>query len=138
MRRELGDALGIQRCTLGLADLALRCGDRDRARPLLAETVSLARDSGDRVALMHAFESLADLAQADGDALRGATLRGHGERLRIDVGYVPPPMITTARGRSLAATRAAVGDDAAFERAYGAGLALSTDEAIALALRCAP
>ena len=138
MRRELGDALGIQRCTLGLADLALRCGDRDRARPLLAETVSLARESGDRVALMHAFESLADLAQADGDALRGATLRGHGERLRIDVGYVPPPMITTARGRSLAATRAAVGDDAAFERAYGAGLALSTDEAIALALRCAP
>ena len=134
IRRELGDAHGIQRCTLGLADLALERGDAEAARPLLIETVALAREAGDRVGLFHTFESLADLAEAEGDARRGATLRGHGERLRMDTGYVPPPPIAEARARSLAATRAAVGDDAAFERAYATGLALSTDEAITLAL----
>ena len=134
IRRELGDALGIQRCTLGLADLALKLGDAAGARPLLAETVGLARESGDRLGLLHSLESLADLVEAEGDPLRAATLRGHSERLRLDVGYVPPEAITAARARSLAATRAAVGDDAAFERAYAAGLALSTDDALALAL----
>ena len=47
----------------GLADVALKQGDAAGARPLLFETVALARELGDRVMLLHVFESLADLAE---------------------------------------------------------------------------
>jgi hypothetical protein len=44
-----------------------------------------------------------------------------------------PASSAERRERSVAETRAAVGDDAAFERALAAGAAMSSDEAIALA-----
>jgi len=132
-RRELGDALGIQRCVMGLADLAVRRCDLAGARTLFAEGVAIARDAGDRVALLHACESLADLAQAEGDAVRAAKLRGHADRLRAETGYALSISSVATRERTVAATRAAVGDDAAFERALAAGAAMSIDEAIALA-----
>jgi len=133
IRRQLGDALGIQRCTLGLADLAVRRGDLVGARTLYAEAVGIARDGGDRVGLLHALQSLADLAEAERDAARAATLRGHADQLRAETGYVLPAASAAERERGLASTRAAVGDDAMFERALAAGAAMSTDEAIALA-----
>jgi predicted ATPase/class 3 adenylate cyclase len=133
IRRELGDALGIQRCTMGLADLAVRRGDLVGARALYAEGVGIARDAGDRVALMYACESLASLVEAESDAARAAMLRGHADRLCAEIGYALPGASPATRERALASTRAAVGDDAAFERALAAGAAMSTDEAIALA-----
>jgi len=60
-------------------------------------------------------------------------LRGHADRLRAETGYALPAATAATRERALASTRAAVGDDAAFERALAAGAAMSTDEAIALA-----
>ena len=118
---------------MGLADLAVRRGDFVDARALFAEGVALARDAGDRVALLHACESLADLAHGEGDAVRAAKLRGHADRLRAETGYALSISSVATRERNVAATRAAVGDDAAFERALAAGAAMSTDDAIALA-----
>jgi predicted ATPase/class 3 adenylate cyclase len=132
VRRELGDALGIQRCVVSLADLAVRRGDLVDARVLYAEGVGIARDNGDRVALLHACESLADLAEAEGAAARAAMLRGHADRLRAETGYALLASTAAQRERALASTRAAIGDDAAFQRAVAAGAAMSTDEAIAL------
>jgi len=133
IRRELGDAQGIQRCVMGLADLAVESGDFVGARALYAEGIGIAQDAGDRVALLYAIESLAGLAKAEADAVRAATLRGHADWLRTEIGYALPTSSAEKFERSLAETRAAVGDDAAFERALAAGAAMSTDEAIALA-----
>jgi non-specific serine/threonine protein kinase len=133
IRRELGDAFGIQRCVMGLADLAVRRRDFAEARTLFAEGVAIARDAGDRVALLHACESLADLADGEGDAVRAAKLRGHAELLRAETGYAISISSVETRQRVVAATRAAVGDDARFERALAEGAAMSTDDVLALA-----
>jgi hypothetical protein len=66
-------------------------------------------------------------------SVRAAKLRGHGDRLRAETGYALSISSVETRERAVAATRVAVGDDAAFERALAAGAAMSTEEALALA-----
>jgi hypothetical protein len=135
VRRELGDALGIQRCTLGLADSRAQA-----RRPPTAHGLSR-RDGRPRARVGRPRRPAACLRvarrprRAGGRrARRARRCAATPERLRVDIGYVPPQAIATRASSRSGGDAAAVGDDAAFERAYAAGLALSSDAAIALAL----
>nr|MDQ6923461.1 hypothetical protein [Pseudomonadota bacterium] len=59
---------------------------------------------------------------------------GAVERLRTESGSPLPPKDRPVYDRRVAAARAALGDDAAFDRAWQEGRALTLEQAIELAL----
>jgi len=70
-----------------------------------------------------------------GNALRAAQLGGAAERLREEIGS---PLTTEERlrhHRHISAARAALGDDAAFNRAWQQGRAQSLEQAIEISLK---
>jgi non-specific serine/threonine protein kinase len=64
-----------------------------------------------------------------------AGLWGAAERLREAIGAPLPPNEQRRRERQVAVARAALGDDAAFDRAWQEGRAMTLEQAIAGALR---
>ena len=138
IRRELNDRAGIARVLLGLADLAHAQGEPATSLRLLAENLSITRDLGDQLAISHALEGLADVARAFGDVEREVRLRGHAQRLRETMDYSIPPAMQPRHGRTLETARAALGDGAAFDRAWQAGRAMTLEQAVELALQALP
>jgi hypothetical protein len=67
-------------------------------------------------------------------SLRAARIFGAVDRLRTEIGAPLPPKDQPRHERRLAAARVAFGDDAAFDRAWREGHALTLEEAIHLVL----
>jgi hypothetical protein len=76
------------------------------------------------------LEGFAHVAGAEGDAERAARLFGAAEALREALGAPLPPVERAHYDRSVAATRAALGEEA-FAAAWAEGRALSLEQAIA-------
>ncbi len=102
--------------------------DRERALSLLRESLQIAQPLADANAIVDALEIAASAA----DARTGAVLWGAAHALRAGSGAIRQPDDAIWADRAEAALREALGPE--FDVAHREGAALSSDEAIALAL----
>jgi tetratricopeptide (TPR) repeat protein len=130
--RELGDRWSIANSLDNLGDVAYAQGDYSAARALHQESLVMLRELGDPKAIANSLEGLAGLVAALGRYVRAARIWGAAERLREEIGSPQPPNERPPYDRRVAAARA--GDDAAFDRAWHEGRALTLEQAIELAL----
>jgi tetratricopeptide (TPR) repeat protein len=129
--RELGNRLGIAHTLDNLGEVAFEQGDYPAARKLFKEGLVIWRELGNRAGIADSLEALAAVVAGLGGSLRAARIWGVAERLREEIGS---PLLERPRyDRRVAAARAALGDDAAFERAWKEGRALTLEQAIELA-----
>ncbi len=132
--RDLGDRAGIANCLNNLGNLACEQGELAPARALHAEGLAIDRELRDRWGIAFALEGLAAVVVALGSGLRAARIWGAAERLREEIGAPLPPNERPRYDRRVAVVRAALRDDAAFDRAWQEGRNLTIEQAIALAL----
>jgi predicted ATPase/class 3 adenylate cyclase/Tfp pilus assembly protein PilF len=131
--RELCDRDGIASSLHSLGGVAYLQGDLASARALYKESLANRRELGDRLGIARALEGLAAVAAALGSSLRAARIWGAAQRLREEIGTPLSPTERSRYDQRGAAARAAVGDDAAFDRAWQEGHALTLKQAIELA-----
>jgi len=135
IRRELKDPGGIAYSLSGLGEVALQHGDYPAAGAFFRDALSIRRELGDKMGIAELLEKQAAVIGAMGNALRAAQLGGAAERLREEIGS---PLTTEERlrhHRHISAARAALGDDAAFNRAWQQGRAQSLEQAIEISLK---
>jgi predicted ATPase/class 3 adenylate cyclase len=130
IRRESGDRRGIAAGLNDLASVARALHDPDQAIALTDESLVILRDLRDLRGIADALELLAEIALDRGDRARAIRIWSAAERLRIDVGVPLRPKEQPGYDRTIAAVRAAWGDDAAFERAVAQGRAMTVEQAI--------
>ena len=134
IRRELGDRLGMAFTLSSLGDAASEQGDYPAAAALFQEGLMIQRELGDRRGIVYSFGGLAGVIAALGNSLRAARIWGGTERLREEIGLPRPPNERPLYDRRVAAARVAAADDAAFDRAWQEGRALTLEQAIELAM----
>jgi len=134
IRRELGDRLGMAFSLDSLGDVASEQGEYPAARALFKESLMIQRELGDRRGMVYSFGGLAAVIAALGNILRATRIWGGAERLREEIGLPMPPNERPLYDRRVAAARAALGDDAAFDRAWREGRAFTLTQAIELTL----
>lgn len=134
IRRALGDRSGIATSLVNLGFAASDQGDYPSAQALFAESLLAFQELGYRRGLADVLEALAYVGLTPADPARAARIWGAAERLRERIGAPLPPNERERYDGRVATARAALGDDAAFDRAWQEGHAMSLDEAIKLAL----
>jgi predicted ATPase/class 3 adenylate cyclase len=134
--RDVGAADEIVFLTGNLAYALILVGRLQEAGELAREALVLAREMHSPVAVMHLFETVADLARGRGDSEAAARLLGAAEQLRDELGEMPQRPTAEALRRAEAALRAAVGDQR-YADLLAEGRAMPVDDAIAFALEVA-
>ena len=127
------DAPGIERAgrLINLGWVNREEGDRDTARANFQESLLLGRRSGERREMAYALLGLACLAGDGDDWHRAAQLHG------VAQGFANSEPWSEPEGRYSQASLSTVRDqltDHEFQRAFGHGLSMSFDDAMALAL----
>jgi tetratricopeptide (TPR) repeat protein len=133
LARELGDRQRLADGLSSLGQVALAEGADGRAHALLAESMGLYREVGDQRNQATVLGDLASLAARRGEGILAGRLWGAAAALRAAIGAPLPATQHEAQERAVAGARSAVGE-AAFAAAWGAGEALSREQAIAEAL----
>jgi predicted ATPase/DNA-binding winged helix-turn-helix (wHTH) protein/tetratricopeptide (TPR) repeat protein len=134
IRRELKDSGGIAYSLSGLGDVALQQGDYSAASAFVKDALCIRRELGDKMGIAELLEKQAAVVGAIGNALHAAHIGGAAERLREEIGSPLTPGERLRHDRHMAAARAALGDDAAFNRAWQEGRTLSPEQAIEISL----
>jgi len=134
IRHELGDRSGIAQSLNNLGGIASAVGDFASAKALFEKSLSIRAELGERKEIADALTGVSDAAASLGDSLRAARIWGAEERLREEIGSPLYPEDQRDHDRSVAAARAALGDDAAYDHAWQQGRALTLEQAIVLAL----
>jgi len=132
--RELGDRRGMSASLDNLGNLASDQGNFVSAGALYQESLAIGRELDDRRGIAFSLGGLAGVAAALGSSLRAARIWGAEARLRAEIGSPLPPNDRADYEQSVAAARAALGDDAVFDHAWQEGRALTLERAIELAL----
>jgi predicted ATPase/class 3 adenylate cyclase len=132
--RQLGDGVGINVALLNLGATAHARGDLVRATTLYREATAAAHDIADREGIAYGLAGLAGVALDQGDPEAAARLLGSAAALNAASGAVLEPSEQAAAERAAATASAALGPGI-FAGAWGAGEAMSVDEAIAEAVR---
>jgi non-specific serine/threonine protein kinase len=131
IHREVGNRHGIGMSLNCIGTLARYQGDFRAARELYLQGLTILRDAGDLGAIADSLEGLACV----GIPLRGsrdsARAWGGAERLRERIGAPLAPSERPRHEGQVAAARAALGDDAAFDRAWQEGRAMTLEQVIA-------
>jgi non-specific serine/threonine protein kinase len=133
IRRELGHRWGIAVSLNNLGTVAWAQGDHAAARALYEESLAIKRELGDKKDLAECLEGLAKVAGAQGQPQRAARLLGAAEALREAIGAPLPPADRSDHERSVAAARAALGEEG-FGAAWEGGRVSSLEQAIEYAL----
>jgi non-specific serine/threonine protein kinase len=134
MARSRGDRWATG-WTLGrLGGVAYAEGQHANARDLLNESLALLHEAHDGWGIASALEGLALVAQALAQPRPAACIWGAAERLREEIGAAMPPANRRRYEVQVAAARAALGDDDAFDSAWNQGRAMSVDEVVPYAL----
>jgi non-specific serine/threonine protein kinase len=131
-----GDRRGAAFALANLAWVAMRRGDDARAAELYGRALAVFRELGDREATASVLEVVAWLPQRAGRAEPAARLLAAAATLRAADGIRITPLHRAGHDPVLAATRAALGDEA-FAAAWAAGEALPIGDAVAEALEVA-
>src|SRR5262249_22709123 len=124
---------GIAWSACSLGTVACAQGDRVAARELLVKSLVIQQELGDPEGISDALDGLAEVDSAAGNVTSAARLWGVAERLREGIGA---PLAASARNRNqeqVAAARAILGEDAAFDAVWGEGRAMTLERAIELA-----
>jgi predicted ATPase/DNA-binding CsgD family transcriptional regulator len=132
--RELRGTPGIASALHKLGQVKRSTGDLPAARLYYAESLALQRDLGNRQGIA---ECLAGLVGTLADAAGAARVCAASARLLEQIGAPLAPADQAALDRDTTAVRRRLGD-AAWRSAWAEGQALSTDEAVALALADEP
>ena len=131
--RGLGDRDAIASSLQNLGAVAYLEGDFASARALYQESLSNRSELGDRLGVARALEGLAAVVAACSGSLRAAHIWGRAERLREEIGSPLSPAERSRYEQRVTTVRAAIGDNAAFDRAWREGRALSLKQATELA-----
>jgi tetratricopeptide (TPR) repeat protein len=134
IKRELGYRQRIASSLNSLGSLASDQGDCASAQALYREALAMVRELGDRLGIAISLEGLARAVAALGSSSCAARIWGAAERLRSETGSPLSPRDRPDYDRRVAVARTALRDDAAFDRAWQEGRALTLEQAIALAL----
>ncbi len=97
-----------------------------------AESLQIAEEMGNATMISCALEGFAAIAVKNGKTAQSAKLAGAAESLREAIGYYIEPAEEIFRNNYLAETRAALGEKE-FAGLYATGLAMNSNEAVALA-----
>src|SRR5262249_327874 len=131
--RETGDASLIFWPLQGVGRVTLARGEYDRSRACYRESLTWLQKRRDMPRVATGLEGLAQVAAAEGNAEEAARLFGTAGALREAIGSPLAPVDRAEHDRSVAAVRAALGEEA-FTAAWEAGRALSLEGAEAFAL----
>ena len=131
LQREVGDRQGLAHALNNLGGTVSARGDLARAAALYDEALALSVELGDRLGVARGLEGLA-AAAAGSRPHQTARLLGAAEALRESLGTPLPPGERAVHDRRVAEAHARLGA-AAFAAAWGAGQALSLEEAVAAA-----
>jgi len=126
-------AIGVAHHTV--AQVARLQGRLDDAATHYREAIRIARELGDSVQVTEPLQGLAAVLIATGEAAQGVRLLAANQAIRERIGGGPPPEWLRL-GDPLAEARGTL-DEATYDRAWAAGLALSDEEAAAEALGAA-
>jgi predicted ATPase/class 3 adenylate cyclase len=132
--RDVGDRQGIGFSLGSLGNVAAAQGDNASARAFFRQSLAIRRELGDRWGIAELLEGLSYVAFALAEPERAARIDGAAERLREEIGSPLPLNERPRYDRHVAATRAALGDAVALDRAWREGRALTLEHAIELAL----
>jgi hypothetical protein len=116
-----------------LAVIAFEQGDLQAADALNRQSLPVLMKLGDRFAMADVVQGLADVC-ALVDTKRAARIWGAVERLRESIGSPRDPAEQAKHESRVAAARAALGDDAAFDLAWCEGRAMNLQQAVDFAL----
>jgi predicted ATPase/class 3 adenylate cyclase len=130
--RRMGDRLHLAFDLVWLGFAHGRAGHRPDARSAAVEALELFRDADNLTGIGIAFTDLAFLANWEGRHQDAIRLAGASESLRKRVGGPPGAIGGLLEGDPAAEARAHLSEDEA-DRAWEEGLAMSLDEAVALA-----
>jgi predicted ATPase/DNA-binding CsgD family transcriptional regulator len=133
LAREAGDLYGLEMMLLNLGSAALIAGDLDESKPLLAESLRIAHQMDDRVALFYLLDAFGCHAALSGRARLGARLLGAAETVRTEVGARVMPFLAPLIAQAKESAVAALGAPR-FTAEFEAGKHLDRDGASALAL----
>jgi tetratricopeptide (TPR) repeat protein len=133
IKRELKLKSNIAVSLKGLGDVAYSQEDYETAQALYEEALTIDRELGAKGNIAKSLRAFAALAAVRGQAERAARLFGAAEALREAIGSPLAPVDRAEYDRSLAAARAALGEEG-FAAAWAAGRALSLEAAMAFAL----
>jgi predicted ATPase/DNA-binding CsgD family transcriptional regulator len=128
--QEIGARPEIARCLAGLGRVALDLGATGQARQHLAESLRLSQATGSRIGIARGLEAFAALATREQRPELAVQLTAAAAALRETAGL--PPLSGARAERYLAPARRL--GDAAVARLWARGLALSSEEAVAVAL----
>jgi predicted ATPase/DNA-binding SARP family transcriptional activator len=131
--RRLGDPFGLGWALHSYGLVLLRSTDSASAAAAFTEAIGLFSAAGDGSAIALLLDDIAEVAKAEGDALRAARLRGAAAGMRRST----EAELVVANAPWLASDGVPHGliDPAALERAWADGQAMSQAEATAYALR---
>ena len=128
--QEIGARPEIARCLAGLGRVALDLGVTGQARQHLAASLRLSHATGARIGVARGLEAFAALAVQEHRPEVAVQLTAAATALRETAGL--PPLSGARAERNLAPARRL--GDAAVARLWARGLALSSEEAVDLAL----
>jgi predicted ATPase/class 3 adenylate cyclase len=132
--RELGHRPGLSTYLTNLASVVSDQGEFVAAREIYAEGLAILIELGDRRNIAVALEGLAVITATIEGPSHAARIFGAAQRLREDIGSALTQLYKARYDARVAAARAAMRDDALFDRAWQEGRALTLEQAIALAL----
>jgi non-specific serine/threonine protein kinase len=131
--RELRGTPGIASALHKLGQVSRSERDMGTARARLAESLALQQELGNRQGIGECLAGLAATTAASGQPERAARIFAASAALLEAIGVPLAPVDQAALSRDMDATRERLGAPA-WERAWAAGAALSTEDAISLAL----
>lgn len=120
----------------GLAELSVEAGDHRASLPYFCESLTLRQQVGNWPEIANSFIALARVLDHLGVAAPATILLGAADHLSQSQGRVFAPTYQAEQAAQRDKLRAVLGD-AAFERAWAKGQALSLEAAVALALETA-
>jgi len=128
--QQVGARPEIARCLAGLGRVALELGVTGQARQHLAGSLQLSQDTGSRIGVARGLEAFAALANREHRPELAVQLAAAASALREAAGLPPLP---GARAERYLAPARRLGE-ATVARLWARGLALSSEQAVALAL----
>jgi predicted ATPase/DNA-binding winged helix-turn-helix (wHTH) protein/Tfp pilus assembly protein PilF len=134
IQREMGNQGSVCIALARLGRVAQLEGDDPTAQVLLKEALTIQREQGYAGNIAESLEAIAPVACTLAGACPAARIWGQAERMREETGAPLAPCELPLYNRQVAAARAALGDDAAFDQAWQEGRMMNRGKAMQYAL----
>jgi len=133
LNEKIGDHYQNLWANVNMAHAVLRQGDIQKARALFADNIQSTQKANLTIALVYTVEGVANLYMNQSQPERAAQLFAWADTMRDQIGDHRPPVEQASVERDLAVIHSKL-NDAEFEKLSTAGRAMTTEQAVALAL----